>query len=176
MFPQSVRRTCARDSRLCEGSIQGTSRKSVFPQWLAGCRGVFVVFGIVLLAGCGRSGPEVVKVDGQVTYGGGAWPRPGAIYFLPVKSGAADSPDRPGSAQFDADGRFSPMSYKPGDGLCPGKYQVYVQCWTVEPVQGGAYPPSHVPPKYQSAASSGLEVTVPSGQRSMEVKLDIPKK
>lgn len=175
MFLQGVRRTCAGDSCLCEPSIQSTSRKPVLSQWLTGCRGVFVVFCIALLAGCGRSGPEVVKIDGQVTSGGGEWPRAGSIYFLPVKSDA-DTPNRAGSAQFDTDGRFSPTSYRPGDGLCPGKYQVYVQCWTVEPVQGGPYPPSHVPPKYQSAATSGLEVTVPSGQRSMEVKLDVPKK
>ena len=175
MSVQGVRGACICRSRFYKSRIRIVNRESVLRTLFVDCWGLLAIFSLLLLAGCGRSGPEVVHVDGQVTFGGGAWPRPGYIYFLPVK-GDAGSSDRPGSAPFDTDGRFSPTSYKPGDGLCPGKYQVYVQCWTVEPVLGGPYPPSHVPPKYQSAASSGLEVTVPSGQRRMEVKLDIPKK
>jgi hypothetical protein len=152
----------------------GRALKPLLPAWLIRCGGILIAFSLLPLTSCGRSGPEVVHVDGIVTFGGGAWPRHGYIYFLPVKSDT-DPVTRAASAPFDTDGRFSPTSYQPGDGLCPGKYQVYVQCWTVEPVTGGPYPPSHVPLKYRTPATSGLEVTVPPGQGRMEVKLDVPK-
>ena len=132
------------------------------------------MFCFLSLAGCGRSGPEIVQVEGRLTYGGGSWPKKGTIFFLPVKV-EGGAPERSGWARFGIDGRFGPTSYRSGDGLVPGVYRVTAECWERTPTMG-LPPPNYVPAKYQSSQSSDLEVTVPSGQRRLEVSLDIPKK
>lgn len=129
---------------------------------------------LLLLGGCGRFGPEIVRVEGQVTYGGGPWPKMGKIYFVPAKM-EASVPARPGSATFDTDGRFR-VTCSQSDGLSPGVYRVSLECWEKQPTILGPPPRNYVPTKYQSPQSSGLEVTVPSGQRQVDVSFDIPKK
>lgn len=127
---------------------------------------------LFIIAGCGHSGPELVPVKGQVTYGGGPWPKPGVFFFTPVDSGAG----RAGSANFDTEGRFQVNSYQVGEGLYTGIYRLSAQCWNGEVVIGGPLPLSFVPPKYRSGQSSDLEITVEPGRRSVEVNLNIPKK
>ena len=146
--------------------------KPLLPPLFTDFRVLSAVLGLLILAGCGHSGLDVVQVGGQITYGGGAWPNTGSFFFTPVQSGSG----RPGSAKFDLEGRFQATSLQEGDGLAPGKYRVTAQCWEGEYVVGRPEPPSFVPNKYRNGKTSDLEITVESGQRSVEVKLDIPKK
>ena len=128
-----------------------------------------------LAGGCGSRGPEVVPVEGTITYGGGAWPRPGTLYFTPAEP-AADLPRRPGYATFGVNGKFQATSFSSNDGLVPGRYRVGVESWESPPRMGKRpTPKSSVPAKFQSPATSGLELEVRSGQRRVSVQWDVPK-
>jgi hypothetical protein len=140
------------------------------------CGTVLAAWGLMLLSGCGHSGPEVVPVRGRVTFGGGDWPKPGVLYFT-VDRAAAGFPGRPGTGHFDTDGNLTVTTFTKGDGLIPGHYKIGVECWEVTPVMGSSGPPRmYVPAKYQSPGSSGLELTVEPGQSMVEVSFDIPKR
>lgn len=124
--------------------------------------------------GCHRSGVSTVPVHGKITLAGGPWPRPGVLRFLHVQA-APGMPLRPTLVPFDANGSFRARSYNDIDGLIPGKYQISVDCWEVPPKMDSPVPPkSAVPVKYQSPATSGLEVTVEPNQRNIELNFDIP--
>jgi len=128
----------------------------------------------LFLAGCRRDGPEVVPVEGKITYGGGSWPRPGMLYFTPLQP-AAGFPNRPAWAEFATDGSFRPTSFQRNDGLVPGRYQVAVECWETPPTMGSAIPArSCVPPKYRSPSTSGLEVNVLPAQKKVSLEWDVP--
>ena len=116
-----------------------------------------------------------MPVEGTITYGGGAWPRPGMLYFTPVEP-AAGFPRRPGYATFAADGKFQATSFSSNDGLVPGRYRVGVEAWESPPLMGKRSPPkSNVPAKFRSPATSGLELEVRAGQRRVSVQWDVPK-
>jgi hypothetical protein len=126
--------------------------------------------------GCGHRGPEVVPVEGTVTFGGGPWPKPGVLYFT-IDAVAAGVPGRPAIADFNIDGRLTVTSFKKGDGLVPGKYKIGIECWETPPQMGSPVKPkSYVPKKFQAANTSGLSVTVEPGQRLVKLDLDVPKK
>lgn len=127
--------------------------------------------------GCQKAGVPLVPVKGKVTYGGGAWPKPGTLYFA-VKEPAPDMPRKPGIAQFGVDGKFSVRTFTDGDGLVPGKYVVNIECWEVPPSMGETPGPgkSYVPQLYQSGSSSNFMVDVPLDAKSpVEVSFDVPK-
>ena len=139
------------------------------------CGLLLAAWGLLFLFGCGRSGPEVVPVRGKVTFGGGDWPKPGVLYFT-IDQAAEGLPGIPGLGRFGTDGKLTVTTFKEGDGLIPGHYKIGVECWEVEPLMGGGRPPKmYVPDKYQNARTSGLELTVESGQPVVEVNFDIPK-
>jgi hypothetical protein len=132
---------------------------------------------VAVFGGCGRRGPEIVTVKGTVTYGGGAWPHGGMLYFTPIQP-APGVPSMSGYAEFDAEGNFRAVSSS-FSGLVPGRYGVAVECWRVAPTMLRPHPDgnaSYVPPKYQSPVTSGLELEIQSGQGSAAVHWDIPKK
>ncbi|MBN1393698.1 MAG: hypothetical protein JW959_01520 [Pirellulales bacterium] len=132
------------------------------------------VLCLMLAAGC-EHGPEVVPVEGRITYGGGPWPKPGVVYFLPVES-AAGSSLRPAWAKFDTNGRFFATSFREGDGLVPGKYLASVECWEKPPSMSDPTPPVNlVPERFRSAQTSGLEFTVDPGRKSVSLDWDVPK-
>jgi hypothetical protein len=128
-----------------------------------------LLFVAPLLAGCGDGRPSLVPATGQVLLNGA--PLAGAtVSFQPVDV-AEGSFQRPSRATTDAEGRFSPTTYSPGDGIPVGKYRVAVQ--KREPV--GELPPDFnwetaddaavkfqwtTPRKYSSPDTSGLEVEV----------------
>jgi hypothetical protein len=123
----------------------------------------------LLALGCGRSGVETVAVEGTLTFGGQACPAGGTIYFVPIST-PAGLPRRPGSAAFDKDGRFRATSFRPGDGLVPGKYCVRIECWRQPPTEltkGVSYVPAGYNPP---------EVTVERGTRGpLILAIDVPR-
>ena len=85
-------------------------------------------------------------------------------------------PNRPALGEFDTDGRLTVTTFKKGDGLIPGTYKIGVECWKTPPQMGSPTPPkSYVSQRYQSAATSGLSVSVEPGQRMVHLKLDVEK-
>jgi hypothetical protein len=122
-------------------------------------------------AGCGEQ-RGLVQVKGRVTFDGGSPPKTGRITFGPVK--AADGyPQRPGQANFDADGNFEVSSYQSGDGLTPGSYRINVLCVEREPapVPGGLEAVTYVAPNYK-----GQEVVVAAGSKPIELNVEVPLK
>ena len=140
------------------------------------CGLLLAAWGLLLLFGCGDSGPEMVPVRGKVTFGGGDWPKPGILYFN-IDRPAEGLPGRPAMGRFGTDGHLTVSTFSEGDGLIPGYYKIGVECWEVPPsMDSPKAAKSYVPDSYPSAAASGLEVTVVRGQSVVEVDFDIPKR
>ncbi len=111
------------------------------------------------LSGCGSNTPRCIPVSGTVTLDGMKVPGPGFIYFTTATPGK-DGISRPGTAEFDADGKYHVTTFVPRDGLMPGKYALRVDCWRTAPNMDGRAVVSFLPQKYQDAATSGLELTI----------------
>src|SRR5688572_22160654 len=86
---------------------------------------------VVLLLGCGDSGPEVVPVKGTITFGGGPWPTAGGVYLSALEA-ADGQPAIPTVVTLNQDGSFVAESTV-GAGLVPGKYRVGIECWELPP-------------------------------------------
>ena len=129
----------------------------------------WVVCSVTAFIGCGSSGPRAVPVQGKITYHGGAWPKPGVLYFSPAQK-TADGTQRPVIGHFDVDGTITL-----GNGLMPGIYRIGVECWEVPPTTMNLHKKaqSYVPAKFQSVASSGLEIEVKSNACVVAVDIDI---
>ncbi len=129
---------------------------------------------IVAGAGCGKDRPKTIPVSGRVTYGGGAWPAAGRLYFTPVKA-EEGFPSRPGEALFDEQGDFVAQTWEAADGLMPGEYRVRVECWKIAPSMDGPPPVSHVPDQWTNVARSPWIVKISSEERSYTIDYDIPR-
>jgi hypothetical protein len=130
---------------------------------------------LLLFPGCKREGPEVVPVEGVITLGGGPWPKPGVLYFLPERP-APGMPCRPATGSFDTSGNVTVSTFKRGDGLIPGKYRIDLEFGDIPPEPGSrTQAKSPLPTRYRSAAPGGLTVTVEPNQRVARFKLDIAR-
>lgn len=126
-------------------------------------------------AGCGRGEPKPVPVQGRITLGGGAWPKPGTVKFSPIQP-EEGFPALPGVADFDVDGKFEVQTFRPADGLMPGRYRVGVVCWEQPPTyENSVGKNSYVPDAYRDAEASPLEVAVPPRAGPQQLTLDVPK-
>jgi hypothetical protein len=91
------------------------------------CVVVFVTgAGLVFLAGCGKdpSRARVYPVTGSVLTKGQGVPHARVTF---VAQDRADGPALETEFLTDPSGKFTAMTYKPGDGLPPGKYAVLLQ-------------------------------------------------
>lgn len=120
---------------------------------------------LLLLTGCGKSGPHTIDVRGTVTSGG----KPlegGTIAFQPTKV-LEGAPMRPAIGQIEPDGTYSLTTFTKGDGIQPGEYQVAVTSLIGAPplTQWEESPPprkSRIPEKYNQTTTSGLTASVPA--------------
>jgi len=122
---------------------------------------LLVTVSCLLLMGCG--GPSPVPVSGSVKYNGNPVPNVSVI-FLGTEGSTA-------TGQTDADGNFSRVNSKHGEGALPGDYTVTITPSTTmsdEPISdpsaydaAPAEPP--FPGKYSDTAASDLKVTVSAG-------------
>ncbi len=125
-----------------------------------------VLVGAALLAGCGKGGPRVVPVSGQVLIDGKPLTAgvPGHIQVLPQGT-------RPASGSIDPQtGRFTLSTNRPGDGCPLGTHKVAVY---VNQMVG----PSAVwliPEQYGDPEASGLTVTIDGPTDSLLVELAGP--
>ena len=116
--------------------------------------------------GCGGRDVELVDVEGYVTLDGQPPPGPGTIFFLPIEA-FGGQPLRPSRANFDSDGFFRASAFNDADGLIPARYRVGIYCWETEPTIEGPPAKSYIPQHYTVAGTSGLELIVESGVRSI---------
>jgi hypothetical protein len=118
---------------------------------------------LLLLTGCGKSGPQTIVVRGTVTSGG----KPlegGTIAFQPTKV-LEGAPMRPAIGQIEPDGTYSLTTFTKGDGVQPGEYQVVVTSLVGAPplTQWEESPPprkSRIPAKYNQTTTSGLTASI----------------
>jgi hypothetical protein len=130
--------------------------------------------GLWLSTGCGSGRPATCRVSGKATFGGGAWPKAGTIYFTPTEVGEGGI-KRPGTGAFDINGNYLASSWDKGDGLLPGKYNVSVECWLAPPSMDGPPARSCVPQRFGNASTSGITLTVAPGERSKTFDFDVPR-
>jgi hypothetical protein len=128
---------------------------------------------LVLLSGCGGPAVPTVPVTGKITFDGGPCPAQGNISFVPTEV-AAGMPRRPGSANFDTDGQYSARSFKPGDGLVPGRYQVRISCYRGQP--DASNPKAFREASYVAEGFQFPEVVVEAGNGPITKDFDIPMK
>ena len=115
---------------------------------------------IVLLVGCGSSGPgnrTLNPAKGKVTLGTGAPLTVGTLSLVPLGGGAI-----PCGGKIEPDGTFE-LETGADKGASAGKYKAYV----VLP----ANKRNSVPKKFQSEDTSGIEVEVISGDNNLDIKL-----
>ena len=127
----------------------------------------------LVFAGCSNS-PRCIPVSGTVTLDDAKVPGPGFIYFTTAAAGQEGVSSRPGTAAFDADGRYTATTFAPGDGLLPGTYNLRVDCWQTAPNMEGKPVVSFIPARYQNAASSELVLTV--NQDARQITFDVKLK
>ena len=132
-----------------------------------------VIFLILVgAAGCGSGSPfKYVKVRGRVTYEDGS---PIPMGGLRLRFASLDAPKvenafpRPAFASIVDNGEFdSVTSYKPGDGLIPGKHKVAIE---VGGAPGANIP---VPKEYQSISTTQL--VVDTADSPFDIKVPKPK-
>jgi len=115
---------------------------------------------IVLLVGCGSSGPGkrvLNPAKGKVTLGTGAPLTVGTLSLEPLGVGAI-----PCYGKIEPDGTFE-LQTDADKGASAGKYKAYI-----------LLPPNKrnsVPKKFQSENTSGIEVEVVSGDNDLDIKL-----
>jgi hypothetical protein len=120
------------------------------------------------LAGCGGG---LYPVRGAVTLDDGTPVTKGLVVFERVGGGEPIV----ARGQIQSDGSYELSTYKPGDGVPPGKYKVLLNSMDLSDVPDEA---KNLPydTRYLSLATSGLEVEVTSGPNDIPIKLDRPAK
>ncbi len=138
-------------------------------------RAISLVLIAAVLLGCGGADrPLTVPISGSVTLNKGAWPSSGTLFFLPLEP-APGLPRRAATAEFETDGVFAtPSSWTEGDGVVPGRYKVFVECWKVRPTRAGPRPVGYTTPKYQSGATSDIEVEITEESADNTYQWDFP--
>lgn len=126
----------------------------------------------ILVAGCSDGLPKTIHVTGNVKFDGGPPPGPGIVYFLPVEA-AEGFPLRPATGDFGADGKYDVMTFKPGDGVMPGKYKIYIECWETPPNMDGKPVKSFVPQMYQNVDTSGFTMDITSDSAAQTADFDV---
>ncbi|MCC6127271.1 MAG: hypothetical protein IT426_20100 [Pirellulales bacterium] len=140
-------------------SVSFRGRSNLRPFWIRGSLPV-LLGALIAAGGCGPKIPELIPVEGRVTFKGGAWPKAGLIDFT-CHEPAPGFPGRSGVGEFGVDGNFK---VKTGEhvGLMPGTYRITVSCWEKPPGENfkGL---SHLPEKFTTADKSGLELKIEPG-------------
>jgi len=124
-------------------------------------------------------GPRLVKVSGTVKFKDGTplqMPEGGraAITFAPADTREiTEGQIRKGaSARIRPDGTFEMMTIRPGDGVIPGRYRVFLMTQKNVAVSPDDPASQFIPKKYTSAETSGLEVMIDKPRSDLRFELD----
>jgi uncharacterized protein (TIGR03067 family) len=125
------------------------------------------------------AGPNLVKVSGTVKFKDGstiplpekgAKARPPIINFTPVGEAVPGQRRKGAGGMIGGDGHFDLMTFKPGDGVIPGKYAVSIIAHKIY----GDPKSSLVPEKYTNPKTSGLEFSIERPMSDIVIELDKP--
>ena len=130
--------------------------------------------GAISIAGCGRGGPEVVRVTGTVT----CQSKPVPNLFLNFKPEVG----RPSWGVTDAEGKYSLNYSRDRDGAVVGKHTVWVQYKAGNPGEElqmtgarGAKRPGNLPAilqKYGSEKTTPLKFDIETDGQVVDIPLD----
>src|SRR5262245_52633345 len=109
---------------------------------------------LVVLAGCGSSGPRTYRIPGKLTYEDGS-PVPGASVVLQT---TVDNKTVSARGIATPDGKFDLTTFREGDGVVAGEHQVSISPLPVPDGAKPAQPP--VPSLYWDFATSNLTTAV----------------
>jgi hypothetical protein len=126
---------------------------------------VLLIVICAAVSGCGSDNPfEYVPVSGKVSYDDGSVYTGGQLQFESQAPPQGNLRPRPATAAINSDGSFdSVTSYKPGDGLVPGKHKVAFIFAT--DAQGKPL----VPQEYMSVATSPLVIDTADAPLTIKV-------
>ncbi len=126
----------------------------ILPGWL-----------LLLAAGCGGNGPELVTVQGKVLDSDGRPVFPGSIWFVADGTETADGAHPlDSSSMLYEDGSFRLRTYPHGDGAMVGKYRVTLSL-------GAGSSPRLA--KYAGPRTTPITIDVPrAGLKDREIRLD----
>jgi hypothetical protein len=118
----------------------------------------------LLVVGCSSSGNypvsgKVVDQQGQPIAGLAG----SEIYF------SQPSTNTSSVGEIAADGSFTMYTQRPGDGVPPGDYQVYIPRRRIDPEREA---PQSIEAKFEKPESSGLQVTVEKKKNTFEFKVN----
>jgi hypothetical protein len=125
-----------------------------------------ILLVVAAALGCGESETRVPvhRVKGMITFQG--QPISGAFLSLHPKSAAPDVPAP--RASVNPDGSFELSTFEGSDGAPEGKYFVTVKWYKPVKVKGEVVSgPNALPAKFSNPKTSGIEVTVASGQNEL---------
>ena len=91
---------------------------------------------VAVAVGCSSRPYGTVPVRGRITFSGKQPPARCEVYFVPVateQTTEVSFKPRPAVGYTDATGAFEVTSFRPGDGLLPGTYEVRIECWRYTP-------------------------------------------
>lgn len=134
-------------------------------------------------AGCGDQGLNTVPVSGTITWNGeplSCGPKsPGTVTFQPT-SGASG---RLAVGNIDDSGEYQLTTFKPGDGVAPGEYQVHVNVMRIlvaSDLSPGASLAEKIgkrervlPDKYYNGQKSGLTATIKEADDARTIDFDL---
>jgi hypothetical protein len=126
-----------------------------------------VVAGCLVLLAAAGCGPRLYPVRGTVTYPDGQPVTEGLVVF--ESDGAAKPVTARGDIQ--ADGRYQLGTFRPGDGVPPGKYRVLVAPKSDPNAVDRAPKPPPFDPRYASFQTSGLAVEVAGGRADYPIQV-----
>ena len=133
--------------------------------------GLFLV--TAALMGCQDDPLKKVQVHGKVTFEGKACPAPGRITFSPIEIGDG-LPRRPASGKFETDGLYEAFSFRPGDGVVPGKYKVVVGCYEGSMLHGAPSDDDYRAASYVADEFEAQEIVIAAGSKPIEFNIDVP--
>jgi hypothetical protein len=127
-----------------------------------------VAITVALTAGCGTDNTPTVVVEGTITFAGQPPPAAGKITFAPLEM-AGGAKSRPGTGEFDTDGKFTVTTFEKGDGLIPGRYRANINCWREKPTLETRLSANYVPATFHP------EIVIDAGaDEPFPVTIDVP--
>jgi hypothetical protein len=128
-----------------------------------------------LLVGCSGRPYGTVPVQGRITFHGKAPPARCEVYFVPASGDEGNQgpvPPRPGVGYVASDGNFDVTSFRAGDGLLPGTYDVRIECWRSTPQAEHGSPHDHPGVSFVPKDFSPPQLLVPS-EGTRRVRYDV---
>lgn len=127
---------------------------------------------VIALVGCSASKKKTNIVRGKVTFDGKAVPN-GTVMFVPEEGPTA-------TGEIQSDGSYTLTTYVPGDGAVAGNYKVVIIAVQDQsnrlPEDRNPLPPTIVPDRYTSAATTDLRAEVKEGENTIDFPLEKEKK